>query len=264
MKGKEIEAKRSFKKVRGFTSKSNSDNLEISKEVQSLMEQNALRSSQANDAFLDKLKRPEVYKPIFILMGFFGFQQLSGIFVIIVFAVRFITEAGVGLDPFLGAIIVGVVRLFGHTTVLYILDKFGRRPPGIIGGIGMGLSMIALAIVTEFKLNMSWLSLFLILFFIFTSTIGYLTLPFAMIAEVFPQNVRGFASGICVCFCYLMSFFMVKLYPYMIITLGNVNLFIFYGVSSFIGVLFLYFYLPETKGKSLEEIENSFKSQNHT
>lgn len=259
MKGREEAARRSYKKVRGFTSKSSADVVAISKEIESLMEKNSLRISEMNDTILDKLKRPEVYKPVLILIGFFAFQQLSGIFVIIVFAVRFLTEAGVQLDPFLGAILIGCVRLGGHTAVLYILDRFGRKPPAIYGGLGMGICMIGLALITGLKIQSTWLPMFLILLFIFTSTIGFLTLPFAMIAEVFPQNVRGFASGLCVCSCYALSFFMVKLYPSMVKAFGNEYVFLFYGIASFVGIGFVTFFLPETKGKTLEEIENSFK-----
>lgn len=258
MKGREEDAKRSYKKVRGYTSKSSSNIIQVTKEIQSLLEQNSSRTSQANNSILEKLKRPEVFKPVLILIGFFAFQQLAGIFVIIVFAVRFLTEAGVALDPFLGAILIGVVRLTGHTAVLYILDKFGRKPPAIYGGMGMGICMIGLAFITGFKIQSTWLPMIFILFYIFTSTIGFLTLPFTMIAEVFPQNVRGFGSGLCVCSCYALSFFMVKLYPTMVKTFGNQYVFLFYGIASFVGVIFVIVFLPETKGKTLEEIENSF------
>lgn len=81
-----------------------------------------------------------------------------------------------------------------------------------------------------------------------------------MNAEIFPQKYRGFCSGITIAAAYSICFVCVKLYPWMTVYLGTVNVCIFYGTCSLLSILYVLFIVPETKGKTLAEIENMFKS----
>lgn len=81
-----------------------------------------------------------------------------------------------------------------------------------------------------------------------------------MNAEIFPQKYRGFCSGITIAAAYSICFVCVKLYPWMTAYLGTVNVCIFYGTCSMLSILYVRFIVPETKGKTLAEIENMFKS----
>lgn len=105
----------------------------------------------------------------------------------------------------------------------------------------------------------SWISTFCLLAYIITSTFGFLTIPFAMLPELFPQRVRGLTAGMTVCVAYFMSFIAIKSYPSMLEVMGNSGVLMLYTIVSLIGTLFVYFVLPETKGKTLQEIENLFK-----
>lgn len=207
------------------------------------------------------LQKPEVYKPLILMIVFFTFQQFSGIFVIIVYAARFSTEAGVNIDPFLCAVFIGLTRVCTTPLLGYIMDKFGRKPPCIFSGIGMTICMIGLAVLTQYPVNgtkYEFLPVFIIIVYIFSCTLGFLTLPFAMIAEIYPQRIRGFAAGLTVFAGYTMSFIIIKLYPTLVATLGTTTVFTFFGIVSFFGIFFVYYFLPETKGKSLQEIEAYF------
>jgi len=206
------------------------------------------------------LKQPEVWKPLLIMNVFFAFQQLSGIFIIIVYAVQFSIEAGVEIDPLLMAILIGVTRVV--TTILFgfILDKWGRRQPALISCIGMTICMILLAGSTWFPAlgEIPYLSVCCIIIYIFTSTFGLMTLPFSMLGEVFPQKVRGQCAGITISVCSILFFIVVNQYPYMVDQLGKEMVFGFFGLISFLAIGFIYFFLPETKGKTLHEIEEYF------
>lgn len=234
-------------------------------EMEKLYEQIISRNTRSNDNFCSTLKRPEIYKPLFIINTFFGFQQFSGIFAIIVYASKFSVEAGVEMDPFLCTVLIGLVRVLATFLVAYVLDTWGRKPPTIFSGIGMTVCMFGLAfysLMPEGSLPFSgWMTAFFLLAYIFTSTLGFLTIPFAMLPELFPQKVRGMTAGLTVCLAYLMSFIVIKLYPSMLDAMGNGFVFVFYGSVSLVGVFFVYYILPETKGKTLEEIENSFKKK---
>lgn len=100
-----------------------------------------------------------------------------------------------------------------------------------------------------------------LLVYIITSTFGFLTIPFTMLPELFPQSVRGVTAGISVSMAYVMSFIAIKSYPFMRASMGNGMLFLIYGIVSCAGTLFVHMLLPETKGKSLQEIENLFKKR---
>lgn len=100
-----------------------------------------------------------------------------------------------------------------------------------------------------------------LLVYIITSTFGFLTIPFTMLPELFPQSVRGATAGITVSMAYVMSFIAIKSYPSMRASMGNGMLFLIYGIVSCAGSLFVHMVLPETKGKSLQEIENLFKKR---
>ncbi|XP_058126495.1 facilitated trehalose transporter Tret1-like [Anopheles ziemanni] len=260
------EAERYLKVIRGIKE---DNHPEIKAELKALEENIArFRSSESKKTSkMVQLKKPEVYKPLTIMCTFFVFQQFSGIFVIIVYAASFSIEAGVAIDPFLSAVLVGFTRVVTTLLMAFISDKFGRRPPALFSGFGMACCMFGLAACAIFPVadtELNWIPTALLVTFIFTATLGFLTLPFSMNAEVYPTKVRGFASGLTIFFGYTMSFIILKVYPTMVSMLGSENVFLFFGVVSLIGILFVYFFLPETKGRTLQDIEEYFRGDKCT
>ena len=140
---------------------------------------------------------------------------------------------------------------FSKTNLLHVLPS-----------PGMTISMLILSVYSTFGQHLpfaGWMTTAFLLIYIITSTFGFLTIPFTMLPEMFPQRVRGLTAGITVCLAYLLSFTAIKLYPSMLSWMGNGMVFLFYGIVSLFGTFFVHFILPETKGKSLQEIENLFK-----
>ncbi|XP_055593542.1 facilitated trehalose transporter Tret1-2 homolog [Uranotaenia lowii] len=261
-KNKMPKAEKSLKKVRAIKE---NNHPKIHEELDNLADNIArFRASQTSKSKWVVLKKPEVYKPLTIMCTFFFFQQFTGIFVIIVYAARFSIEAGVNIDPFLSAVFVGATRVVTTILMSFISDKFGRRPPALFSGFGMATCMFGLAACAVYPVNdtaLHWIPTFLLVAFIFCATLGFLTLPFAMIAEMYPTKVRGFVAGITIFVGYTMSFIIIKVYPAMVHLLGNENVFLFFGIVAVIGIGFVYFFLPETKGRTLEQIENYFRGQ---
>uniref|UniRef100_A0A182QI46 Major facilitator superfamily (MFS) profile domain-containing protein n=1 Tax=Anopheles farauti TaxID=69004 RepID=A0A182QI46_9DIPT len=261
-----LEAERYLKVIRAIKE---DNHPEIKAEIKSLEDNLArFRSSETKKSSkIVQLKKPEVYKPLSIMCIFFLFQQFSGIFVIIVYAASFSVEAGVAIDPFLSAVLVGLTRVVTTILMSFISDKFGRRPPALFSGFGMACCMFGLAACAVFPVadtEYNWIPTVLLIAFIFTATLGFLTLPFSMNAEVYPTKIRGFASGLTIFFCYTMSFIILKSYPAMVIAIGNENVFLFFGLVSLIGIAFVYFFLPETKGRTLQDIEEYFRGSKTT
>lgn len=261
-KRKHEQALENLRYFRGINKNDTTEYNEIRGEWEDLQSFVNMSQGARKPTLKETIKRPEVHKPLLIMIGFFFFQQFSGTFVIIVYAVQFSIEAGVTMDAILCAILIGLTRLVSTFLVGGILDKWGRRPPALISACGMTISMFLLATSTwfpGFAEKIPYLAVASIIFYIFTSTLGLMTLPFSMIAEIFPTKARGQCAGITICCGYFMSFVAIKLYPGMVSAIGNAWVFAVYGVFSLLAVCYVYMYLPETKGKTLAEIEQYFK-----
>uniref|UniRef100_A0A1B0G0Q1 Major facilitator superfamily (MFS) profile domain-containing protein n=1 Tax=Glossina morsitans morsitans TaxID=37546 RepID=A0A1B0G0Q1_GLOMM len=241
-KGRLQDARKSLNYFRGLDKKATITHPEVLAEFNVLQKNIQLAEGQKMPSFWKSLRLPEVYKPLLILIGMFTFQQLTGIFVIIVYAVQISVEAGVTMDPFMCAVLIG----------------WGRRRAGIISAAGMTVCMILLAVQSYLRF-IPFLPVIAIVSFIVLSTLGIFTLPFFMISELFPQHVRGRASGLTVAFGLLAAFFCTKTYPGMKDAIGNEYCFVVYGVVSFAAMIFVYLVLPETRRRTLFEIEEQFR-----
>lgn len=266
-KNRNEEALKNLQYFRGADSRyPNSETSVVSNEWDNLLNNSLASQGQKKPNFKAIIKQPQVYKPLLIMIGFFGFQQFSGIFVVIVYAVQFSIEAGVTIDPLICAILIGLTRTITTCLVGIVLDKWGRRPSAIYSACGMAVCMLLLAAATWLPDSVGqipFIKVACIILYIFTSTLGLMTLPFSMISEVFPTNVRGKCAGITICCGYLMSFLTIKFYPGMVDLIGNGSVFAVYGFVSVVAILYVYVFLPETKGKTLQQIEDYFRSNSN-
>lgn len=222
-----------------------------------------------NKSVIRSLFSASTLRPFLIMNLFFFFQQFSGTFVVVFYAVDIVQEAGITFDPFLAAIIIGLTRFLVTVVVSFVSNRYGRRPPAIVSGAGMTLCMGCLAtflyisstnsILPTTAERLAWLPVVSLILYILTSTIGFLTIPWAMVGEVFPTKVRGVAAGLTTFCAYFYSFIIIKIYPDMLQSLSRYGLFFFYGGISVLGTIFVVFFLPETKGRDLQEIEEQFK-----
>ncbi|XP_076751223.1 trehalose transporter 1-like protein [Xylocopa sonorina] len=225
------------------------------------------RPQRKKQNLMKHLLKRNALVPFAIMLGYFFFQQFSGIFVVVYYAVNIIESAGVTIDPYLGAVLIGFTRLIGSSLVAALSGRFGRRKPSIVSGSGMTIFMGLLSIYLllnnyGYMMNDGGLvPVVCILMYIFTSTLGFLVIPFAMVGEVYPTKVKEVLAGATSCITYIFSSITVKIYPDMDIAMGRHGVFIFFTVLSFLGTLFVAFFLPETKGKTLREIEDMFSKE---
>ncbi|GAB1859080.1 Solute carrier family 2, facilitated glucose transporter member 8 [Camponotus japonicus] len=225
------------------------------------------RPQKKNQNMLKHLMKRSSLVPFVIMLSYFFFQQFSGIFVIIYNAVAIMDKSGVQIDPYIGAILIGVARFIASLLTAEMSRKFGQRISSIISGIGMTIFMGGLSLYLFLAENGTVISdkgmipAACMMLYIFTSSLGYMIIPFAMVGEIFPSKVKDILSGLTVAIGYVFSAITIKIYPDMLKLMNMHGVCLFFAIISFVGVIFIVLFLPETKGKSLREIEDMFSKK---
>ncbi|XP_019875293.2 facilitated trehalose transporter Tret1 [Aethina tumida] len=222
-------------------------------------------------------KNPVVYKPLLILLIVFFFQQLSGAYVIIFYAVDLFREIGgqfgKGINEFVALVLLGTIRFLMSIISAVISKKIGRRPLLFTSCLGMGLcSFVAGLYMYWSSLPQSELDklriqkdpkndnvpLFCVLGYVCFGSIGYLVIPWSLIGELLPIKVRGKLGGVLISVAYVFMFVVLKMFPFILDAVSIQNLFYILSIINVVGFIVLYFILPETLGKSFSDIEKYF------
>lgn len=207
------------------------------------------------------VKLTELFKPSsrkVMIVGFFlaVLVQVSGVNTVVDYAPKILMSVGVEIkNALLQTSLIGLINaLFTFITILFI-DRVGRRKLYLIGSMGMTITMVLLAISFYLKMN-SIFTLICILLFIafFAACIG--PVFWTLVSEIFPNRIRGKALAFASFTQWVFNFLVVLLFPHFLKTLGGATTFLFLALMSALQWLFTYLNVPETKGKSLEEIEH--------
>lgn len=193
----------------------------------------------------------------------FCLQQLSGINVVIYFAPEIFKS--LGLESSTGQILatmgIGLLNLLVTIVALLCLDSVGRRKLLLLGFAGTCLSLGALCL---FSLNqvvwLPYLSVFCLMVYIFSFAISVGPIPHIAMSEIFPLHVRGAGMGFSSMSNWGFNTLVIFSFPLMHTNFGIEYTFGFYAAVCFIGLVYTYFYMPETKNISLERIENHIMS----
>ena len=203
-------------------------------------------------------------------------QQLSGAYVVIFYAISVFREIGgtfgSGLDEYGALLLLGVIRFVMSILTAFLSRTIGRRILCISSGLGMAFAMFFSAMfiyLTSFcddnesstMGNQKWLLLVVVLFYVCMSTLGFVVIPWTLIGELLPISFRGVGGGIMISVAYVFMFGVIKSYPYALVAVGPQNVFFFFSIMSLIGTSVVYLFLPETLGKSFNEIENYFATR---
>ncbi len=215
----------------------------------------------------ENIRKPAFLKPLFILLGFFLTMQFAGVNAVSFYSVTIMKETiGKGLNEYLAMLIIDVVRFAVSILACILLRKCGRRPLLMVSGVGTVVSLISLATFLYFSSRnealktIAWLPMTCLIAYICFVSVGIVPLPWCMTGELFPLNLRGLGSGIVSSFNFICFFAVVKTGPTFFTTIGQEGAFFIYGSIALIGTIFLVLCLPETKDKTLQEIENSFRN----
>ena len=193
----------------------------------------------------------------------FCLQQLSGINVVIYFAPEIFKNLGLSSSSgqILATIGIGMVNLLVTVIAILCVDKIGRRNLLLFGFTGMCFSLLALCL---FSLNhvawLPYLSVGCLILYIFSFAISVGPIPHIAMAEIFPLHVRGAGMGLSAMSNWSFNTVVIFSFPLLEKMLGIEYTFALYAVICFLGLIYTYFYMPETKNISLEHIENYIMS----
>jgi len=210
------------------------------------------------------------YRPVLLIGVFLAvFQQITGINVFLYYAPEiFKSFAGASMDTaLLQTIIVGAVNLGFTILAIWLVDKVGRKPLMIIGSIGMGVSLAALGVASWINVMGSWL-LFFMLGYIAAFALSVGPVVWVVLSEIFPTRIRGRALGFATLCLWIANFIvsqtfpMLDEHPWLVDKFNHGFPFLLYSLFCLILVVFVVFKVPETKGKTLEEIENIWLKKN--
>lgn len=208
----------------------------------------------------------ENVKPFLILVTLFFLQEMSGIYSILFYTVNFFEKTHLDVDDFLASIVVGGIRFFMSIMTALLINKFARRFLCLVSSFGMACTLLPLLLYIRYyelfpdsPKFLPYLPLVSVIFNVFFSMLGMLPIPYILVGEYFPLKTRSIMSGLVICIAQIFIFISVKTYPNMNDVFGFSGTLFTFFVASCIAVIYCKFVLPETKDKSLEEIEECFR-----
>jgi len=216
--------------------------------------ENSLKDQGSSSSF-KMLFAPKYRKVLYVGLLLSVLVQVSGINTVVDYAPKILMTAGLEIkNALLQTSLIGIVNFAFTFFAVWLIDKLGRKTFYIIGSTGMAITLLMLAAAFHFEMDPIFTTICIMAFIaFFASCIG--PAFWTMITEMFPNQIRGQAVALASFTQWVFNFLVVLLFPYVLDALGGSVTFLFLAVMSFIQLLVAWFYLKETKGKSLEEIE---------
>lgn len=244
--------------------------------------QEEIKRSETEKSGWKELLQPWLRTPLIICIGIMFFQQFVGINTVIYYSPKIFLMAG--FDGTVAAIWasvgVGVVNVIFTVVSVYFVDRLGRRKLYFIGLSGIVVSLLILGLcfvfVNQLGDSVKWVAILLIFCYVAFFAISIGPLGWLIISEIFPLKLRGLGASLgslsVWLFNSIVSFTFFKIVKALTIpgkeiildgeNLGNpAGAFWFYGGVAFLALIWGYFYVPETKGVSLEQIENFWRKR---
>lgn len=189
------------------------------------------------------------------------FQQFIGINVALYYAPRIFENLGAGSNAsMIQTVVMGLVNVIFTLIAIIYVDKFGRKPLLIIGSTGMTIGMLGMSILAA---NGAFGVITLVFMVIYTASymMSWGPIIWVLLSEIFPNRIRSSAMAIAVAVQWLANFTITSTYPSMMDISGTMT-YGFYGLMSLLSCLFVWKFVPETKGKTLEELDNVWRKDN--
>ncbi|KAI1711917.1 sugar transporter domain-containing protein [Ditylenchus destructor] len=266
VKGKKDQAEKDLKRLRAKD--------DVSGEVEIMEEEAIVGRSQPKVSFKDMFGAALRW-PLLIAVMMMLSQQLSGINAAMFYSTQIFSEAGLTENwPFYATIAMGFINVVQTMISVWLVDhpKFGRRSLHLIGLVGMAISSLlivaSMILAGEKTANgqsqnqwASYASIVFVLLFVVSFATGPGSIPWFFVSELFPSNARGNANSIAVAANWLANGAVGISFLPLNNMLGKFTFLVFVGFLSFF-ILFTYKFVPETKGKTVEQINQEMNKKN--
>ncbi|XP_020294838.1 facilitated trehalose transporter Tret1-like isoform X2 [Pseudomyrmex gracilis] len=245
------------------------EHYDIAEEI-TVLQDDVDRMASATGGFKDLLGTKAGRKAAVTCIGLMSFQQLCGVDAVLFYTVDIFEAASSSIDPFLATIIIGITEVVMTIFVAAVIDRFGRKPLLIISGTMMTVCLGVLGYYLKAQekgtdvSDFGWLPLTSLAFFNIVFSIGYGSVPFTVISEIFPPETKGVASSMSIVAHWSLVFAVTKLFPTMEKHMGQAATFWTFACFTAASAVFAYFIVPETKGKTLQEIQKKLERKHKT
>ncbi|MCY4299876.1 MAG: sugar porter family MFS transporter [Flavobacteriaceae bacterium] len=226
------------------------------KEVQEINESLKLEKGTFSQLF-----QVELRKPTFIALFLAVISQLSGIDIILHYGPLILERGGLSFGESLdGQIIFGMVLVVFTTIAMWQVDRIGRRKLLFIGNVGVVVSLLVIGFLFHLNQNVEILLIIAISFFIASFSFSLGPIPWIIMSEIFPTKIRGRAMALGTLALFGSNWFVAQMFPWVSQVLGENGTFWLLACFSTLTFPFVMKVLPETKGKTLEEIESHWRN----
>lgn len=255
LNGRWDEARRSFVAIHGKYATQEEIDLAI-REMQEAV------AGEAKRGKLGDLFQPLMRPALIVAMGLFFLQQLSGINAVIYYAPQIFKETGFAdhATQLLATIGIGVINVAMTVVGMWLVERIGRRRLLLIGFAGTTVSLAAIAATIAPGGGDEIVSFIAVGVFIAAFAVSLGPLPYVLMSEIFPLDVRGPGMALASITNWGFNFLVVFTFPELLAHIGVAGTFGIFAAMCFVGIVFSWLLVPETRGVSLERIESHLRS----
>jgi sugar porter (SP) family MFS transporter len=217
-----------------------------------------MRMSKREQGSFRDLLQPWLRPVLIVGLGLAILQQISGINAVVYFAPTILESSGYSdIASLFGTIGIGSINVLFTILAVFLVDRIGRRPLLLVGLTGMFAALTALLaayMIPGLSGIIAPLTIMSLMMFVAFHAVSLGSVVWLVISEIFPLNVRGAAMGVTTLTLWAANFLVAQFFP-SLFDIGPTVAFGVFAAIAFAGFVFVYRFVPETKGRSLEEIE---------
>jgi MFS transporter, SP family, arabinose:H+ symporter len=203
-----------------------------------------------------QLLQPGLRRALWLGVSIAVLSQLTGINVIIYYGPRIFAEAGFGVSDSLNSqVIIGIMNVLATILALWKIDDFGRKPLLLAGVIGMMVFLACIGIFFFLQSHNTIVLVACILLYVAFFAFSFGCVTWTLLSEIYPTHIRGRAMSVATLSLWCGTFIMGQTFPWLLERLGGGGTFLLFALMCVPAIIIAWKLLPETKGKTLEEIE---------
>ncbi|XP_018325286.1 facilitated trehalose transporter Tret1 [Agrilus planipennis] len=230
----------------------------------------ALDSLSGSYSFNDNIRKRTVVKAFIISLSLMFFQQMSGINAVVFYATDIFKDSGSKIDPKTASIVVALVQVLATILSSLLVDRLGRRILLISSGAVMALSSVLLGVFFTLKMDkiigngtltsLGFLPVTSLCIFVTMYSVGLGPIPWMISSEIFSSELKSIASSVAGTFSWFLAFLVTKFFLELETGIGEDVMFYLFALMSLLGTTFVYFVVPETKGKTIDEVQHELEN----